>query len=124
MSGMKVLIVESDAQLARIWSRHLERQGAVVQVAASQELAVSSLQKCEPQVIVLSLDLTAGSALAVADFASYRWPETRVIFVTRSGFFSDGSIFQIVPNTAAFVASETAPEDIAALVQHHGSQPA
>ena len=74
--------------------------------------------------IVLSLDLTQGSALAVADFASYRHPEVRVIFVTRTRFFSDGSIFQLVPNTAAFLPARTPPEDLAALVEHHGTVPA
>jgi len=44
-------------------------------------------------VIVLDLALEEGSALAVADFASYRHPDARVIFVTNASFFSDGSIF-------------------------------
>ena len=57
----------------------------------------------------------------MADFASYKRPEARVIFVTRSGFFSDGSIFQLAPNTAAYIAAETPPEDLAALVEHHGA---
>ncbi|MEM0947558.1 MAG: hypothetical protein AAGK37_09150 [Pseudomonadota bacterium] len=118
---MKVLIVESDPELSRIWQRHLERQGATVRLATSQAEAVARLQKCDIQVIVLSLDLSVGSALAVADFASYRRPEARVVFVTRSGFFSDGSIFRLAPNTAAFVAAETPPEDLAAIVEHHGS---
>ena len=121
---MKVLIVESDTGLAAIWQRHLERQGADVSLATSQGAAVACLQKCDVQVIVLSLDLQAGSALAVSDFASYRRPDARVVFVTRQGFFSDGSIFQLAPNTAAFIAAETAPEDLAAIVEHHGGHPA
>ena len=115
-----VLIVENDANLARIWTAHLERQGARVSVAGSQEDAVEYLQFHDAQVIVLSLDLQEGSALAVADFASYRHPGARVIFVTRSRFFSDGSIFKLVPNTAAFLPARTPPEDLAALVEHHG----
>ncbi len=121
---MKVLIVQSDAALSAVWQRHLERQGATVRLAASQAEAVARLQNCDIQVIVLSLDLTAGSALAVADFASYRRPAARVVFVTRSAFFSDGSIFQLAPNTAAFVAAETPPEDLAAIVEHHGGSAA
>ena len=117
---MQVLIVESDNNLSAVWSAHLERQGATVSVASSQQDAVAALRDSEVQVIVLSLDLSAGSALAVADFASYRRPEARVIFVTRSSFFSDGSIFRLAPNTAAFIASETPPEDLAAIFEHHG----
>lgn len=120
----EVLIVESDAGLTEVWKAHLERQGARVSVATSQETAVEHLQFHDAHVIVLSLDLTQGSALAVADFASYRHPKARVIFVTRTRFFSDGSIFQLVPNTAAFLPARTPPEDLAALVEHHGTVPA
>lgn len=118
---MHVLIVEGDRALSEVWKRHLERQGAKVSVATSQSTAVETLQRGPVQVIVLSLDLTDGSAFAVADFASYRHPEARVIFVTRSSFFSDGSIFQLIPNTAAYIPAQTRPEDLAAIVEHHGT---
>ena len=117
---MHVLIVEGDLALSMVWKRHLERHGASVTLAASQSAAVERLQRDPVQVIVLSLDLSEGSAFAVADYASYRHPEARVVFVTRSTFFSDGSIFQLIPNTAAYIASETPPEDLAAIVEHHG----
>jgi DNA-binding response OmpR family regulator len=118
---MHVLIVEGDRSLSELWKRHLERQGARVSTATSQIGAVELLQREAVSVIVLSLDLTEGSAFAVADFASYRCPDVRVIFVTRSTFFSDGSIFRLIPNTAAYIAAQTPPEDIAAIVEHHGS---
>lgn len=117
---MYVLIVESDKDLSQVWKRHLERQGAVVACAASQDAAVDWLQRNDVHVIVMSLDLRDGSAFAVADYASYRQPDARVVFVTRSSFFSDGSIFQLIPNTAAYIATETPPEDLAAIVEHHG----
>ena len=118
---MHVLIVEGDRALSEVWKRHLERQGATVAVATSQAEAVERLQNYSVNVIVLSLDLAEGSAFAVADFASYRHPKAGVVFVTRSTFFSDGSIFQLVPNTAAYIASQTPPEDLAAIVEHHGT---
>lgn len=118
---MNVLIVESEETLSDLWRRHLERQGAQVAVATSQQAAVEHLQFNEVQVIVLSLDLTEGSALAIADFASYRRPDARVVFVTRTRFFSDGSIFKVAPNTAALVPSQTNPEDLAAIVEHHAA---
>lgn len=118
---MHVLIVECDQDLAEIWSRHLERHGAHVRVSNSQAAAVDCIQHQEVDVIVLSLDLTKGSAFAVADFASYRRPEARVVFVTRTTFFSDGSIFRLIPNTAAFIPAQTPPEDLVAIVEHHGA---
>jgi CheY-like chemotaxis protein len=117
---MQVLIVEADAGLAAVWSRHLERLGCEVAVAASQDAAVALLQGKTVDVIVLDLTLAQGSAFAVADFASYRQPEAKVVFVTNSTFFSDGSLFNHIPNACAYVKTHTPPEDIAAIVDHYG----
>ena len=72
-------------------------------------------------VIILDLVLGQGSAIAVADIASFRQPMARVIFVTNTSFFSDGSIFQHIPNACAFLPSGTAPEDLAAVADHYGT---
>ncbi len=121
---MNVLIVEPDAALSDVWKRHLSRSATAVIVASTQNEAVAALQEQDISVIILDLMLPGGSALAVADFASYRQPEARVVFVTRNRFFSDGSIFNLIPNTAAFVPAETAPSDLAAIVEHHGQRAA
>lgn len=118
---MKVLIVESQRELGRIWQRHLERQGATVSLSVSQEEAIANLYSEDFDVIVLDLVLDQGSALAVADFASYRRPKARVVFVTNTSFFSDGSIFAHSPNACAFVQSGTPPEDLVAIVEHHAA---
>ena len=117
---MNTLIVESDPDLAGVWKRHLERQGCEAFVATTQEDAVAVLREKSVDVIVLDLILRSGSAFAVADFASYRRPKARVIFVTRSSFFSDGSIFSLVPNACGFFPVQTPPEDLAAIVAHFG----
>ncbi|MDU8910212.1 response regulator transcription factor [Aestuariicoccus sp. MJ-SS9] len=117
---MNVLIVESCADLATLWSRHLMRQGATVEIADHQEAALEMLESRSFDIIVLDLVLRDGGALALADFASYRWPNTRVIFVTNTHFFSDGSIFTHCANACAYLAVDTAPEDIAAMVEHYG----
>lgn len=118
---MRILIVEADPGLAGLWSRHLERLGCEVCVAASQEAAIAELMHRAVDVIVLDLTLHEGSAFAIADFASYRQPEARVVFVTRSSFFSDGSIFNLVPNACGFFPVETPPEDLAAIVRHYAA---
>jgi len=118
---MNVLIVESVAALAGVWSRHLQRQGAVVTVANCSDEAVLRLSESQFDVIVLDLILSEGSALAVADFAQYRRPDANIIFVTDTTFFSDGSIFSISPNARAFVRASSPPEDLAAMVEHYGA---
>ena len=119
---MNVLIVESRAELGALWKRHLERLGANVTLATDQDSATAYLQNWLFNIIILDLVLDEGSALAVADFASFRQPETRVIFVTNTSFFSDGSIFRYCANACAFVPSATAPADLAAMVEHYATE--
>ena len=118
---MNVLIVESQTELGHLWRRHLERQGASVTLVPSQDTAIGALYERNFDIIVLDLVLEDGSALAVADFASYRAPDARVIFVTNTTFFSDGSIFAHSPNACAFVQSSSPSEDLAAMVEHYGA---
>jgi DNA-binding NtrC family response regulator len=117
---MHVLIVESDPALGSLWQRHLRRQGMSVRLETGQAGAALALGARRFDVIILDLMLEQGSALAVSDLASYRHPDTRVIFVTKSAFFSDGSIFAISPNACAFLQSDTPPEDLTAMVEHYG----
>lgn len=117
---MQVLIVESNLALAELWQRHLERHGIVVALAQSSDAAVAMISATRFDVIILDLILSQGSAIGVADFAQYRHPDVSVIFVTDTSFFSDGSIFSLIPNARAFVQSSTPPEDLHAMVEHFG----
>jgi len=118
---MNVLIVEGKPELGRLWQRHLQRMGARADLALGQRDAVAALQDRAFDILVLDLVLDDGSALAVADFASYRRPDARVIFVTNTSFFSDGSIFSVASNACAFLPSATPPEDLAAMVEHYAA---
>ena len=117
---MRVLIVESNANLGELWQRHICAPGIEVLRAETQAGAIEYLRGGGIGIVILDLVLTGGSAFAVADFASYRQPEAKVIFVTNTTFFSDGSIFQHMQNAAAFLPTETRPEDLAALVDYYG----
>lgn len=118
---MDVLIVESQSELGRIWQSCLERQGMRVTSVGDQDAALEALRERAFDIIILDLVLQDGQALAIADYASYRRPESRVIFVTNTSFFSDGSIFQVSGNACALVPTATPPEDLAAMVQHYAS---
>ena len=117
---MRVLIVEGNPDLGQVWAGSIERLGVDVSVATSQHEAIELMRETEVNVIILDLVLQNGSAFAIADFASYRHPEAKVIFVTNTTFFSDGSIFRHIPNACAFVQTETPPDDLAAMVEHYG----
>lgn len=118
---MKVLIVESERELAKIWQRHLQRMGMDVLVCLDQDDAIARLAAESTDIIILDLLLSEGSAFAVADYASYRLPDARIVFVTNTSFFSDGSIFSFAANACAFVQRSTPPDDLAAIIEHHGA---
>ncbi len=116
---MNVLIVGSSQPLAQLWKGHLERSGAHVQIASSQDAAIEQLDSHRFEIIILNLVLEDGSALAVADLAQFRQPDARIIFVTNTTFFSDGSIFNLCANACAFLPSSTSPDDLTNLVHHY-----
>ncbi|WP_224824030.1 response regulator [Cognatishimia sp. MH4019] len=117
---MRVLIIESRRPLAELWKRHIECQSAEVFVATSTAAAIEMVRENEIDVIILDLILEEGSAMAIADYACYRRPEARVIYVTSTTFFSDGSVFEHMPNACGYVQTSTPPDDLAAMVEHLG----
>ena len=119
---MKVLIVESRSELGDLWQRHLQRQGMDVVNVTTQDAATAYLSAETVDIIILDLVLEDGSALAVSDYAQYRQPDARVIFVTSTSFFSDGSIFNHAANARAFLPAGTPPDDLVAMVEHYGSK--
>ena len=119
---LKILIVECQPELGQLWQGHLERQGMQVTCVATQNAATDFLAINDTDIIILDLVLGNGSALAVADYANYRQPKARVIFVTNTSFFSDGSIFAHVANARAFIPLATPPDDLTAMVEHFGSE--
>lgn len=119
---MNILIVESSPELGRIWQAHLERHGLSVTLVHGQSEAIAHLQAIAPDLIILDLVLNEGSALAIADYASFRHPDTQVIMTTTTGFFSDGSIFQFLSNACAVLPKKVDPDDLTAMVEHYGKQ--
>jgi DNA-binding NtrC family response regulator len=116
---MNVLIVQNNTKLGQLWKDHLQRHGHVTDIALDQETAILHLARQYYPIIILDIVLSDGSAIAVADYASYRHPDARVIFVTNTSFFSDGSIFQLCSNACAFLPSATQPDDLTAMVEHY-----
>lgn len=117
---MQVLVVQSDEALGQIWCNHLERQGATTVLALNEKDAVDALRWREFDVLVVDLMTRNCSVLSVSDLATYRTPEIAIIVVTANSFFSDGSIFEVIPNARGFLNSPVAPDDLAALVDHYG----
>ncbi len=117
---MRVLIVESNQGLGGVWKNHLERLGAEVYLEADEQGAMIFLSEHPVDIMVLNLDMEGGGGLSLADYAAYRRPNTKVVFVTASSFFSDGSVFAHATNACACLPAQTAPDDLAATVEYHG----
>ncbi|QQA43191.1 response regulator [Pelagovum pacificum] len=117
---MRVLIVEDSRPLGRLWQRHLQRSGLEVELRHDARRAIEAISHQPWDVIVLDLVLGGSSALAVADYAEIRRPEAKVIVVTNTRFFADGSIFGLSANACAFLRSGIPPEDLTEVVRHHG----
>lgn len=117
---MRVLIIESRRRLAELWMSHIQRQGVEVFLASNTTDAIRIVRQNEIDVIILDLVLDDGSAMAIADYACYRRPDARVIYVTSTTFFSDGSVFAHMPNACGYVQTSTPPDDLAAMVDHLG----
>ena len=120
--ALRLLIVQAEQALGGIWARHLERAGHDVALSCDVESALILLSEKSYDVIVLDLGLADGLSLTVAAYAEMRQPEAKVIFVTNSRFFSDGSIFALASNACAFITRTTPPGDLAAMVEHHGKE--
>lgn len=87
--------------------------------APSQDEAALWLCEIDPSVVLIALDLTDGSPLAVADFCHYRRPEARVILLGGGVMGADGSLFSLVGNAAAIMPSRVGGADLTALIAHH-----
>lgn len=120
---MKVLIVEDNEDLGTIWSRFLARQGLTVTLATSQADAIAEMRFNDFDALVLELVLPDGGAIAISDYATYRFPDIPIITVTSGSFFSDGSIFQLMPNARGLMRTPFRPDDLAALLEHCGDKP-
>jgi CheY-like chemotaxis protein len=125
MSGpagfLRALIVHGNEDLATIWSRFLGREGVVCRVAASATQGIDLLRREPFDAIVLDVEMRE-AAIAVADFAAYRHPGIPVIAVTARSFFSDGAVFELIPNARSVQPAAPRLPDLAALIAHYGSR--
>lgn len=118
MLTVRLLVVQDNADLGRMWCRFLARQGVWADLAVSQEIALDYLSRHHYDVLLIEPDLEGGGGLPVADFATFRNPDISILAVTRSTFFSESMIFDIMPNARALLRTPVPPEDLAAYIEH------
>lgn len=121
---MDILIVESDRRLATDLAPLLERKGAIIAQAASQNEAASFLVSFSFNVIIIDIQFDNCKALGIAELADFRQPDAKVIFVSDSSIFSDGSLYHQFSNVCGYLPRGTPPKDIASLVEYYARRPA
>lgn len=71
--------------------------------AHTQMAAIDFLRFETFDALVLDLVLPDDGAIAISDYATYRYPDVPIIAVTSTSFFSDGSIFDLIPNARSLM---------------------
>lgn len=81
---MKVLLIEPDRSLARVYSAYLGHKGYDVTVAHHAQEAVYNMESQPPDVIVLELQLAAHNGIEfLYELRSYaEWQEVPVVILT------------------------------------------
>lgn len=122
---MRILIAEHQVECGQIWASYLQQQGAEVTIADSSDQALHLLRIERFDVLILDLILPDAGAITISDFVSYRHPNLPIIAVTSGAFFSDGSVFDLIPNARTLLQMPLRVDDLAALVEHYAkSKPA
>lgn len=120
---MRIMIVEENLDRGALWMRYLERVGADVELVASTEDATSALSCRNYDGLIINIAMANAAILAISDLASYRNPEIAIITVTSGSFFSDGSIFKMIPNACGCVGGDVLPNDLVEIVSHYANRP-
>ena len=119
---MRLLVVQDNADLGRLWGNFLRRRGLDVTLVTTDEEAIKALAMDPFDAMVIEPALSSGGGLPVTDFATFRNPDIVIIAVTKSDFFSGGSLFDLIPNARGVLRTPVRPEDLAAYLEHFGSR--
>ncbi|MEE9454522.1 MAG: response regulator [Paracoccaceae bacterium] len=119
---MRILLVQHNKGLSEMWSLFLRKQGLEVVQAFTQSEAVEQLMFDSFDALILDIVLPDGGAIAISDYATYRQPDVPIIAVTSSSFFSDGSIFELMPNAKSLMRTPLRPDDLVAVLEHYVPQ--
>jgi DNA-binding NtrC family response regulator len=121
---MKILIVEDDAMLGRLWLLAFQKAGHDAVHVKSASAARKSLMVRPADMIILDLNLGSEGGLTLATLAGYVNPQCRVIVVTGTQLFPHGELFSMDRSIAAVMRKPVDLREMLAMVEHHGAEPA
>lgn len=114
----QVLVLEDDVGLRFAFSEALENAGHTVLPAADAEVAISHLKRQSPDVLLLDLMIGASYSTDVANYAAFAAPNAHVIYVTGSGLFPKGELFDMCRNARLILRKPVDLRELTDLVSH------
>lgn len=115
---MKILVVDDDLALRRLWTEVFSEAGHETLNAADAGTARELIMTHRFDVIVLDLHLGNESGLSVALLANYYNPDCNVIMITGSALFPKGELFEMVPSLSTVLRKPVAIDELLAVTEH------
>ena len=113
-----VLVLEDDAGLRFAYRETLEKAGHDVLLAQGPEDAIAYLKRYVPDVLLLDLMIGGTFSTDVANYAAFAAPDAHVIYVTGSGLFPNGELFDMCRNARLILRKPVDLRDLTDLVSH------
>ncbi len=115
-----VLVLEDDPGLRFAFCEALEGAGHQVFPAADPETAIACLKRQVPDVLLLDLMIGQSVSTDVANYAAFAVPDAHVIYVTGSGMFPKGELFDMCRNARLILRKPVDLGELTDLVAHCG----
>lgn len=115
-----VLVLEDDPSLQFAFAECLENAGHTILTASDADSAFAHLRRRKPDVLLLDLMVGKSYSTDVADYAAYVVPQAHVIYVTGSGLFPKGELFDMSHNTRLVLRKPVNLTELTDLVDHIG----
>lgn len=113
-----ILLLEDDPGLQFAFREALSDAGHEVHIASRNDEAMSALLCLKPDVLILDLMIERGLSTDVANYAGYAAPQAEVIYVTGSGLFPKGELFNISHNVRLVLRKPVDLRELVTTVDH------
>lgn len=121
---MTVLLIAGETMPHEAWAQELKTADLKCTVVTDCHAASRFCLTHSLDVVVMDLHLPGGGVLALADLIVLRNPDVPIIPINTGEVFSDGCLFDVVPNARFMVTPETSGADLTQYVLYCASHPA
>lgn len=113
-----VLVLEDDPSLQFTFSEALKDAGHTVFAESQADKAIEQIRRRAPDILLLDLMVDGTYSTSVADYAAFAAPQAHVIYVTGSGLFPKGELFDMSTNTRWVLRKPVKIQELTDMVDH------